>query len=71
MCWFSLHRLLRSQVTSYKMALKMTSEAVNGPAWDGDGSGNSHPAFAWKNWATYAHEGMIPAYRTQFERFEL
>ncbi len=56
-----------TQVTSYQLAINMASEAVNGPAWDGDGSGNGHPAFDWRDWKDVAHIGMVTQYRTIFE----
>ncbi len=48
----------------------MSAEAVNGPAWDGDGSENGHAAFSWKDWKGVAHQGMITTYDTVFELME-
>ena len=54
-------------MTSYRLALEMRSEAVNGPAWEGDGNGQ--PPFSWSSpaWRHIAHRGMIDTYRTTFE----
>ena len=51
-----------SQVTDYRLALKMGSHAVNGPTW-----GPGLPPFAWKDWTKLPHKGMREEYKTEWE----
>ena len=49
------------------MALKMSSEAVNGPAW-----GPGLPPFSWSDWEKsnglkVAHRGMRDVFDTEWE----
>lgn len=57
-----------AKVTSYRLALALQAEAVNGPAWAADGNGQ--PPFSWAKWKGIAHRGMIDTYRTEFELHE-
>lgn len=50
------------KVTNYRMALRMSSEAVNGPAW-----GPGLPPFSWADWPNVMHKGMREVWDTEWE----
>ncbi|GAX76035.1 hypothetical protein CEUSTIGMA_g3478.t1 [Chlamydomonas eustigma] len=52
-----------AKVTNYRLALQMSSIAVNGPTWNDHGL----PPFRWAEWKDVAHFGMRDEYRTEWE----